>query len=72
MILNNFKNDIRVKCAESGETQTSVAYRLGTTGQYINKLTNGNVNMVNKMFVRMMEQLGYDIRIEYVRKESSR
>ena len=69
MVLNDFKSEIMAKCAESGETQTSVACAIGTTGQYINKLTNGGTVLVNRMFVKMMEELGYDVIIQYVRRE---
>ena len=38
--------------------------------QYISRLINKKDSIVNKVFVEMLEKLGYDIQITYVKKET--
>ena len=40
--------------------------------QYISRLINKKDGIVNKVFVEMLEKLGYDIQITYVKKEESK
>ena len=37
---------------------------------YIGRLINKKNGIVNKVFVEMLEKLGYDIQITYVKKET--
>ena len=37
---------------------------------YISRLINKKDGIVNKVFVEMLEKLGYDIQITYVKKET--
>ena len=39
--------------------------KVGTTGQYVNRIIKKKDGLVNKTFVDMMEALGYDITITY-------
>lgn len=38
MILNNVEKDIKIKCLENDMTQVELAQKIGTTGQYVNKI----------------------------------
>lgn len=38
MIKNNIELDVKVKCLEAGMTQEQVATKVGTTGQYVNRV----------------------------------
>ena len=38
---------------------------------YISRLINKKDGIVNKVFVEMLEKLGYDIRITYLKKETN-
>lgn len=49
-------------------SQTEIADKLGVTVSYVNKITRGREHMVNRTFVAMMEQLGYDVELTYKRK----
>ena len=69
MILNNIEKDIKMKCLENDVTQVELAVKIGTTGQYVNKIVKKNHDVLNKTFVQMMEGLGYDIEISYVKRE---
>ena len=43
-----------------------------TSAPYISRLINKQTSIVNKVFVDMLEKLGYDIQITYVKKEESK
>lgn len=72
MILNNIEKDIKMKCLENDTTQLGLAKRIGKTGQYINRIVKKNEGVLNKTFVQMMEGLGYDIKLIYVKREDIR
>lgn len=68
MVRNNIELDVKVKCLETGTTQQSLAEQIGTTGQYVNRIVKKKDGLVNKTFVEMMEALGYDIEMTYVKR----
>ncbi len=69
MVKNNIEVDVKVKCIENGTTQAQLAEDIGTTRSYVNRIIKGENSVVNKTFVQMMEGLGYDIEINYVKRE---
>lgn len=69
MVRNNSELDVKVKCVEQGVTQQTIAEKIGTTGQYVNRIVKKKDGIMNKTFVEIMEALGYDIEITYVPKE---
>ena len=69
MITNNIELDAKVKLLEAGTTQEKLGETIGTTGQYVNRILKKNNEVVNKTFVKMMEALGYDIQLVYVKRE---
>ena len=68
MVRNNIEIDVKVKCIEAGKTQAQLGEAVGTTGQYVNCIIKKQDGLVNKTFVQMMEVLGYDIELTYVRR----
>ena len=66
----NNKVDIPVivKCVEEQVTQAECAEKIGASPSYVNRLIKSTEKIVNKSFVQMMEQLGYDIKIAYVKR----
>ena len=70
MIKNNIEIDVKVKCIEAETTQAKLAAAIGTTPPYINRLVRKGDVVINKTFVRMMEELGYDIELNYVKRET--
>lgn len=68
MIKNNLEIDIKVKCMEDGITQAQLAEKIGITAPYVNRIIKNSASVVNKTFIRMLEQLGYDIEIVYVKR----
>ena len=63
MVKNNIEVDVKVKCIETGKTQVQIAEEINTTSQYVNRV-------INNTFVQMMEALGYDIEITYVKRKA--
>lgn len=68
MLKNDFDIDVKVKCLEERVTQAQLAEMVGTSDPYISRLINKKDGIVNKVFVEMLEKLGYDIQIMYVKK----
>lgn len=69
MLKNNIEVDVKVKCIENEVTQAQLAEKIGTTSQYVNRIIKKQDGVVNKTFVQMVEALGYDIEIVYVKRE---
>ncbi|MEG2520862.1 MAG: helix-turn-helix transcriptional regulator [Christensenellaceae bacterium] len=65
----NVEVDVKVKCIEATLTQEQVAEKIGTTGQYLNRVIKKKDGFLNKTFVQIMEKLGYDIELTYVKRE---
>lgn len=58
-----------MKCAEEQLTQAKLAERIGTPASYVNKLIRRDEGIVNNTYVKMLETLGYDIELNYVKRE---
>lgn len=69
MLKNNIEVDVKVKCIENGITQAQLAEKSDTSSPYVNRIIKKNDGVVNKTFIRMMEELGYDVELTYVRKK---
>lgn len=68
MLKNNIELDVKVKCLEANLTQQTLAEKIGTTGQYVNRVMKKG-EILNKTYVKMFEALGYDIELTYVKRE---
>ncbi len=69
MVQNNVEMDLKMKLIENGQTQKGVAEKLGVTLSYVNRITKGHERIVNKTFVKMMDELGYDVELTYRKKQ---
>ncbi len=69
MVRNNIEVDVKVKCIEEGKTQAQIAEEIETTSQYVNRIIKKHDGVVNKTFIQMMEALGYDVELIYVKRE---
>ena len=69
MVLNNIELDVKVKCLEAHMNQLNLAEKIGTTGQYVNRIIKRKDGLLNKTFVEIMEALGHDIEFTYVKQE---
>ena len=68
MVRNNIELDVKVKCLEANKTQAQLGEEIGTTGQYVNRVMKNKDGVLNKTFVKMLEALGYDIELNYVKR----
>lgn len=68
-VRNNIELDVKVKCVETNTTQQTLADKIGTTGQYVNRVIKKKGGLVNDTYVKIMEALGYDIELTYVKRE---
>ena len=69
MVKNNIEVDVKVKCIENGTTQAQIAEDIQTTKSYVNRVIKKPNGVVNNTFVQMMEALGYDIELTYLKRE---
>ena len=70
MLRNNVELDLKIKLIEEGTTQTEIAETIGVSLPYVNRITKGREQIVNKTFVRIMDELGYDVELVYKKKET--
>ena len=71
MVKNNIEVDVKVKCIENRVTQAQMAEKIGTTPAYVNRVIKKKDGIINKTFIQMMEFLGYDIEISYIKREKT-
>lgn len=69
MLKNNVEVDVKVKCIEGDVTQAKLAEDIGTSAPYVSRLIRNNEKIVNKTFLQLMEKLGYDVELTYVKRE---
>lgn len=68
MLKNNVEVDVKVKCIEGDVTQAKLAEEIGTSAPYVSRLIRNNEKIINKTFLQLMEKLGYDIELTYVKR----
>lgn len=71
MIKNNLEIDVKVKCLEEGVTQAQLAQMVGTSAPHVSRPINKKEGIINKVFVDMLDNLGYDIQLVYVKKKGA-
>ena len=71
MFLNNIEMDLKMRMIESETTQTELSTQVGVSLAYVNRITKGREQILNKTFVKMMERLGYDVQLTYVKREET-
>ncbi len=72
MLKNNVEIDVKKKCIEEGITQVQLAEKVGTSAPYVNRVIKNPEGVVNKTFISMMENLGYDVELTYVKRKENR
>ncbi len=71
MLKNNIEIDVKVKCIEANKTQLQLAKDIGSSAPYISRIINSQDKIINKTFLSMMESLGYDVELTYVKRDES-
>lgn len=72
MLRNNIELDIKTKCIEQSTTQAKIAENIGTSPSYVNKIVRSKEQIMNKTFLAMMEDLGFDVELHYVEREDKK
>ncbi len=67
MLKNNIEKDLKGLLIDENLTQAELAEKTGTSAAYVSRLLKKNLPM-NKMFVDLCDELGYDIEIQYIKK----
>ena len=68
MLLNNVELDLKTRLEEERITQKEPAGQIGVSLPYVNRITRGREQLVNKTFLKMMDELGYDVELTYKKK----
>ena len=69
MLLNNVELDLKTRFIEDERTQTEVAEKIGVSLPYVNRIIRGREQIVNKTFVKILEELGYDVELTYIKRQ---
>ena len=70
MLRNNIELDLKTRFAEEGITQSEIAEKVGVSLPYVNRITRGREQIVNKTFIKILDELGYDVELTYKRKSA--
>ena len=71
MLQNDVERDLKDKYIEEGVTQKKIAEDLGVSLPYVNRITKGREQIMNKTFVRILDRLGYDVEITYKKHDNT-
>lgn len=69
MLRNNVELDLKTRFIEDGVTQTEIAEKVGVSLPYVNRIIRGREQIMNKTFVKILDELGYDVELTYKKKE---
>ena len=69
MLRNNVEIDLKTRFIEDGITQTEIAEKVGVSLPYVNRIIRGREQIVNKTFIKILDELGYDVELTYKKKE---
>lgn len=53
---------------EEGITQTEISEKVGVSLPYVNRIIRGREQIVNKTFIKILDELGYDVELTYKKK----
>ena len=69
MLKINIEVDVKNQVYRSWKnTQAQLGEMIGSTGQYVNRIIKKGDGVINKTFVEMLDALGYDIQLTYVKR----
>ena len=71
MLKNNIEMDIKMRCIEKSTTQAKIAENIGKSPSDVNKIIRSKEQIMNKTFLAMMEDLGFDVELNYVERKES-
>ena len=72
MLRNNVELDLKTRFIEDGVTQTEIAEKVGVSLPYVNRIIRGREQIVNKTFIKILDELGYDVELTYVKNKKGK
>lgn len=67
MIKTDIQKEVKKLCIDESISLTELAEQCETSKQYVSRLL-GKTGLVNPMLVKMVETLGYDIEVSFVKR----
>ena len=58
MLRNNIELELKTRFAKEGITQAEIAEKVGVSLPYVNRITRGREQIVNKTFIKILDELG--------------
>ena len=68
MLRNNVELDLKTRFIEDGITQTEIAEKVGVSLPYVNRIIRCREQIVNKTFIKILDELGYVVELTYKKK----
>ena len=68
MLRNNVELDLKTRFIEDKVTQKEIAEKIGVSIPYVNRIIRGREQIVNKTFIKILDELGYDVELTYKKK----
>ena len=69
MLWNNVKADIKVSYIDGDFSQEKLVEEIVYSIPYIIRFIRDSEKIVNKTFIQLMEKLGYDVELTYIKCE---
>ena len=69
MLWNNVKADIKVSYIDGDFSQEKLVEEIVCSILYIIRFIRDSEKIVNKTFIQLMEKLGYDVELTYIKCE---
>ena len=69
MLWNNVKADIKVSYIDGDFSQEKLVEEIVCSIPYIIRFIRDSEKIVNKTFIQLMEKLGYDVELTYIKRE---
>lgn len=67
MIKTNIQIEVKKLCLDENTNLTELAEKCDTSKQYVSRLLTKS-GLVNPMLVKLIEELGYDIELNFVKR----
>ena len=68
MLRNDIGTNLNMRAVEDSAAQTCLSKQRSVSVAYVNRITQGQEQVINKTFVKIMDKLGYNIELAYINK----